>query len=106
MIVTYNIRFIHKYDVILLLRARSCPFLASCRPRSSGALVEKIVDLACGLRADPGHFGQIGERRALDRLERPEMMQQRALARGADAGDFLQPSLPDIAAAADCAPAE
>src|SRR3954462_5752578 len=69
-------------------------------PRSSGALVEEIVDLARRLRADPGNFCQIGERRALDRLERPEMMQQRALARGADAGDFLQPGLPDIAAAA------
>src|SRR6476659_3637427 len=79
----------------------SCLFIVSCRPRSSGALVEEIVDLARGLGADPGNFGQIGERRTLDRLERPEMMQQRALARGAAAGAFLQPGLPDIAAAAD-----
>jgi hypothetical protein len=61
------------------------------------ALVEEIVDLARGLRADPGNFGEIGKRRALDRLERPEVVQQRAFARGADAGDFLQPGLADIA---------
>ena len=30
--------------------------------------MEEIVDLARGLGADPGNFGQIGERRALDRL--------------------------------------
>src|SRR6185436_1759892 len=34
------------------------------------------------------------------------MMQQSALARGADAGDFLQPGLPDIAAAADAVRAD
>src|SRR6476620_2515730 len=64
--------------------------------RSSGALVEEIVDLARRLRADPGNFGEIGEPGALDRLERPEMVQQRALARGTDAGDFLQSGLADI----------
>ncbi len=65
------------------------------------ALVEEIVDLAGGLRADAGHLGEIGRRRALDRLERPEMVKQRALAGRADAGDFLQPRLADIAPAAD-----
>src|SRR6516165_3120711 len=63
------------------------------------ALVEEVVDLACGLGADPGHLGEIGQCRALDRLERPEMVEQRALAGRADAGDFLQPRLADIAGA-------
>src|SRR6516162_8971416 len=65
------------------------------------ALVEEVVDLARGLGADPGHLGEIGQRRALDRLERPEMVEQRALAGRADAGDFLQPRLADIAPAPD-----
>ena len=43
---------------------------------------------------------QIGERGALDRLQRAEMMQQRALARRADAGDFLQAGLADVLLAA------
>src|SRR5499427_11117296 len=64
-------------------------------------LVEEVVDLARGLGADPGHLGEIGQRRALDRLERPEMVEQRALASRADAGDFLQPCLADVAPAPD-----
>src|ERR1700704_431669 len=81
------------------------PFL-SWGPRSSRALMEEIVDLARRLRADSGNFSEIGERRALDRLERPEVVQQRALARWADAGDFLQPGLPDIAPAPDAVRAD
>src|SRR6267378_201711 len=61
------------------------------------ALVEEIVDLARGLGADAGNLGEILERGALDGLERPEMVKQRPLASWADAGDFLQPSLADIA---------
>src|SRR5215831_6697275 len=67
----------------------------------SRALVEEVVDLARGLGADPGHVGEIGQRGALDRLEGPEMVEQRALAGRADAGDFLQPRLADIAPAPD-----
>src|SRR5262249_56831629 len=65
------------------------------------ALVEEVVDLARGLGADPGHLGEIGQCRALDRLKRPEMVEQRALAGRADAGDFLQPPLADIAPTPD-----
>src|SRR6266511_4573407 len=67
----------------------------------SRALVEEVVDLARGLGADPGHLGEISQRRALDRLECPEMVEQRALAGRADAGNFLQPRLADVAPAAD-----
>src|SRR5262249_31803505 len=70
------------------------------------ALVEEVVDLARGLGADPGHLGEIGQRRALDRLERPEMVEHRALAGQADAGDFLQPRLADIAPAPDAVRAD
>ena len=63
------------------------------------ALVEEIVDLARGLGVDAGHLGEIGGGGALDRLERAEMLQQRALARRADAGDFLQAGLADVALA-------
>src|SRR5262245_39542876 len=61
------------------------------------ALVEEVVDLARGLGADSGHLGEVGDRRALDRLERPEMVEQRALAGRADAGDLLQTGLADVA---------
>src|SRR5262245_25769798 len=63
----------------------------------SRLLVKKVVDLARDLCADAGDLGKIGRRGALDRLERSEMMQQRALARGADAGNFLQAGLADVA---------
>src|SRR5262249_42409566 len=75
-------------------------------PALPRALVEEVVDLARGLGADPGHLGEIGQRRALDRLERPEMVEQRALAGPADAGDFLQPRLADIAPAPDAVRAD
>jgi len=65
--------------------------------RSSGALVEEIVNLAGNLGVDAGNLGEIGRRGVLDRLQSPEMLQQRAFAARADAGNFLQPRLPDIA---------
>src|SRR6516164_2806595 len=77
------------------------PILMPARMRLPRALVEEVVDLARGLGADPGHLGEIGQRRALDRLERPEMVEQRAFAGRADAGDFLQSRLADVAAAPD-----
>src|SRR6187402_2786697 len=77
---TYNTHSIHKYDAARLLRPACQSGIGWTR--SSGALVDEI-----------------GERGALDRLERPEMVQQGALARGTDAGDFLQPGLADIAPA-------
>ena len=78
-----------------------------CRPEcqpatcavSSGycrVFVEEIVDLARGFGVDAGNMRKIGERGALDRLQGAEMLQQRALARRADAGDFLQAGLADI----------
>src|SRR5262245_65992892 len=60
-------------------------------------LVKEVVDLARGLRADAGHLGEIGRSGPLDRLEGSKMVQQRALARGADAGNFLQARLADVA---------
>src|SRR5262245_59963104 len=65
------------------------------------ALVEEVVDLARGLRADPGHLGEIGQRCALDCLERAEMAEQRALAGRADAGVSLRPRLAAMAPAPD-----
>src|SRR2546430_16989100 len=62
-------------------------------------LVEEVVDLARGLCADPGHLGKISQRRALDRLERAEMVEQGALAGRADARDLLQSRLADVTAA-------
>src|SRR4051812_31553496 len=53
-------------------------------------LVEKIVDLLRRLRTHARHLFEIGGGGALDRLERSEMLEQRALAGRADAGDFLQ----------------
>src|SRR5262249_36199598 len=72
----------------------------------SRALVEEVVDFARGLGANPGHLGEIGQRRALDRLERPEIVEQCPLASRADAGDFLQPRLADVAPAPDAVGAD
>src|SRR5262245_52383692 len=74
---------------------------AAAKHRLFRALVEKVVDLAPGLRADTRHLAEIGWRGALDRFERPEMVKQRALAGRADAGDFLQARLADIPPPAD-----
>src|SRR5262249_11094623 len=70
------------------------------------ALMEEVVDLARGLGADPGNLGEIGERGGLDCIGRPEMVEHRALAGRADAGDFLQPRLADIAPAPDAVRAD
>src|SRR5260221_4023986 len=69
-------------------------------------LVEEVVDLGGGLGADPGPLGEIGRRRALDRLERAEMVEQGAFGGRADAGDLLQPRLADVAAAPDAVRAD
>src|SRR5260370_12963306 len=69
-------------------------------------LVEEVVDVARGLGADPGHLGKISQRRALDRLERAEMVEQGALAGRADARDLLQSRLADVAAAPDAVRAD
>src|SRR5258707_6369774 len=69
-------------------------------------LVEEVVDLARGLGADAGYLGEIGQRRALDRLERAEMVEQGALAGRADARDLLQSRLADVAAAPDAVRAD
>src|SRR5256886_5469956 len=69
-------------------------------------LVEEVVDLARGLGADPGHLGKISQRRALDRLERAEMVEQGALAGRADARDLLQSRLADVTAAPDAVRAD
>src|SRR5262249_54523822 len=69
-------------------------------------LVEEFLVLARGFGADPGHLGEIGQRRALDRLERAEMVEQGALASRADARDLLQSRLADVAAAPDAVRAD
>src|SRR5436305_10694489 len=61
-----------------------------------GGFVEEIIDLARGFGIDSGHMFQIGNGGALDRLERAEVTQQRALARRTDAGDFLQSGFADV----------
>ena len=50
-----------------------------------------------GFRADTIDLYQIRDRSALDRLERAEVVEQRALARWANAGDLLQAGLAQIA---------
>src|SRR5438270_593337 len=61
-----------------------------------GGFVEEIIDLARSFGIDSGHMFQIGGGRALDRLKRAEVTQQRALARRTDTGDFLQSGFADI----------
>src|SRR5207244_6690993 len=66
---------------------------ASSAPRG---FVEEIVDFARRFGIDSGHMLQIGDRGALDRLERAEVTQQRTLARRTDPGDFLQAGFADV----------
>src|SRR4051812_49009849 len=58
---------------------------------SRGLFVKKVVNFARSLRADAGDLGEIAGRGAFDGLERAEVLQQRALAGRANAGNFLQP---------------
>src|SRR4051812_25108651 len=58
--------------------------------------VEKIENAACAFGADARHLAEVGDGSALDFLQRSEMMQQRPLARRADARDFLQAGLADV----------
>ena len=58
--------------------------------------MEKIEDLAGAFGADARNHAEIGDRGALDLLQRSEMVQQRALARRADARNFLQTGLADV----------
>src|ERR1700735_2482010 len=66
-----------------------------CRP-----VMEELVNPPRGLRADAVDLHQIGDRGALDRFKRAEIVQQRALAGRTDTGDLLQAGLPQIALAA------
>src|ERR1043166_940587 len=61
--------------------------------------VKEVVDPAGGFRADAGDLLQVGNRRALDRLERAEVTQQRAFAGRTDAGDLLKPGFAQVAPA-------
>src|SRR5262245_16866049 len=66
----------------------------------TGTVVEEVINFSCSLGADAGNLGEIRGRGALDRLERPEMLQQRPLAARPDAGDFLQAGFADVLSAA------
>src|SRR6516225_9351835 len=66
---------------------------------SGRAFMEKVVDLASGLSADARHLREIGNCCPLDRLERPKVMEQRALACRPDARDFLQAGFAYVALA-------
>src|SRR5437773_12538321 len=65
----------------------------SCLP---GPRVEKVENLASAYGTDARNLAEIGERRPFDFFQGPEVMQQRALARWPDAGNFLQAGLADI----------
>src|ERR1700735_972874 len=65
--------------------------------RSRRSLVEKFVNSPRRFGADTIDLHQVGDRRPLDRLERTEVVQQRPFPRWADARDFLQAGLAQIA---------
>src|SRR5581483_938393 len=58
--------------------------------------MEKFKDLPRAFGADSRNLGKVCYRRSLDCFQRAEVVQQRALARGADAFDFLQAGLANI----------
>src|SRR5262249_16616718 len=63
-------------------------------------LVKKLVNPPRRFGADAIDLHQVGDRGALDGLERTEVMQQRPLARRPDAGNLLQSGLAQILGAA------
>src|SRR6478672_8412919 len=69
-------------------------------------VMKEGVDFARGLRADAGDLGKVGGCCAFDRLERSEVMQQRALAARSHPGNFLQARFANIAAAPDAVRAD
>src|SRR3954454_23668563 len=58
--------------------------------------MEKLENPSRAFGADPRHLAEVGDRSPLDLLQGSEMMQQRALTRRPDPGDFLQACLADI----------
>src|SRR5215510_2912124 len=68
--------------------------------RSTGTFVKKVVNFSCCLGAHAGNFSEIGRGSALNRLERPEVLQEGALAGRPDAWDFLQAGLAQVLLAA------
>src|SRR5271170_4336260 len=68
--------------------------------RSRRTLVEEFVDAPGRFSADTIDLHQVGDGGPLDCLEGTEVMQQRPLPRWADARDFLQAGLAQVAHAA------
>src|SRR4029079_177070 len=68
------------------LGAAATPLKHALLPR----FMEEIIDPARHISADPLDLHQVAGGRALDRLQGPEVVQQRALARRSDPQDFLQ----------------
>ena len=64
--------------------------------RDHALFVEELIYLSRRLRINSRHLGEIGQARALDRFQRAEMAQQRALAGRPDPRDFLQAGLADV----------
>src|SRR5947207_4284323 len=75
--------------------ARTVGF-ADAASRSGRRIVEEVVDLARGFGIHARHMLQVGNRRALDRLQGAEMAQQRTFSCRPDTGDFLQSGLADV----------
>src|SRR2546423_3562350 len=63
-------------------------------------VVKKVINFARRLGADAGNFGEIRLGRTFDGFQCAEVLQERALARRSDAGDFLQPGFAHILLAA------
>src|SRR5215207_2364389 len=87
-------------------RVSCVPALPSLRPGRLGgrdgsppALVEEIVYRARGRGVDAGRLDEVVVGGALDRLHGAEMMQEGALAVGADAGDLVEGALRHLALA-------
>src|SRR6202021_2057373 len=58
--------------------------------------VEKLENFAGAFGADPWNLAEVGDRGPLDLLQRSEMVQQSALARRADARNFLQSGFANV----------
>src|SRR5262245_3914058 len=63
-------------------------------------VVKKVVNFASDLGTHTRNFGKVRCRGTRNRFQRPEVLQKRALAGRADAGDLLQPGLAQVLLAA------
>src|SRR5579885_3503648 len=82
--------------VLVRFRASHRAYPSARRRLGCPLLVEELIYLSRRLRIDSRHLRKVGQARTLDRLQRAEMAQQSAFARGTNSRNLLQASLANV----------